>query len=123
MTDPTNGSPDDGDRRSFERVPLETEVSLESDSQFFAGLSGDVSEGGIFVATWRTLPIGAHVTVQFLLPTGETVSATGVVRWTRASAGEVPPGLGIAFESVPEASLQQITSFCRFRPPLYHEDV
>jgi uncharacterized protein (TIGR02266 family) len=113
---------DDGDRRSYERVPLETEVSMVSDSQFFAGLSGDVSNGGIFVATYRRLPLGARVSIHFSVPDDGVVVANGTVRWIRESSEDAPPGIGIEFDDLPRESMVDIAAFCERRTPLYHDE-
>jgi uncharacterized protein (TIGR02266 family) len=118
---PTAPRHDSGvDLRASARVPLEVSVSLESDSQFFAGLSRDVSRGGIFVATYRALPVGSHVTLRLELPDGP-LDATGLVRWVREQGEGIAPGVGIAFESLGPEALKRIERFCDFRPPLYHE--
>src|SRR5262245_4695867 len=36
------------DHRAYPRISLAVAIDLESDSHFFSGLSGDVSEGGVF---------------------------------------------------------------------------
>ena len=108
------------DRRASERSPIEVEVSLSSESQFFAGLSGDVSTGGLFVQTYSPRPVGSHVLVAFSLPTGE-IRVSGVVRWVRAATEGSPPGLGIAFQHLEGSELAAIEAFCRTRPPLYHD--
>lgn len=109
-----------GDRRSWERVALEVEVTLTSDSQFFAGLSGDVSEGGIFVQTYRSYAVGSRVLLAFSLPTGE-IRTEGVICWVRPSAEGTLPGVGIGFENLPAAERRSIEAFCKARPPLYHD--
>ena len=108
------------DRRASERVALDVEVTLTSDSQFFAGLSGDVSEGGLFVQTYRRYAVGCRVAVAFSLPTGE-IQTHGVVRWVRPTADGSQPGLGISFEHLSSAQRASIEAFCRARPPLYHD--
>ncbi len=108
------------ERRASERSPIEVEVSLSSESQFFAGLSGDVSLGGLFVQTYSLRPVGSHVHVAFSLPTGE-IRVSGVVRWVRGATDSSPPGLGIAFEHIEGSELAAVEAFCRTRPPLYHD--
>lgn len=108
-------------RRASERVPVETEVSLHSESQIFVGLSGDISQGGIFVSTYKNLPIGTQVHIKFSLPLGE-IEAVGTVRWTRpATEGGEPPGVGISFDGLDSRSRSVIEQFCRARPPLYFD--
>src|SRR5439155_16001490 len=45
------------------RVSLNVDLSLISESQFYAGLDGDVAGGGLFVATYRHLTIGTFVDI------------------------------------------------------------
>jgi uncharacterized protein (TIGR02266 family) len=92
-------SADRTERRVSERVAIEVEVSLTSDSQFFAGLSGDISQGGLFAQTHRPVPLGSHVLLAIFLPTGDIVTR-GIVRWARPASDSAPPGVGICFETL-----------------------
>jgi uncharacterized protein (TIGR02266 family) len=107
-------------RRASERSQIEVEVSLTSESQFFAGLSGDISTGGLFVQTYSLRPVGSRVLVAFSLPEGE-IRTPGTVRWVRREAEGTTPGLGIAFENLESSERDSIEAFCRARPPLYHD--
>ena len=108
------------DRRAWDRVAIDVEVTLTSDSQFFAGLSGDISEGGLFVQTYERYEIGRRLFVAFSLPTGD-VKASGVVRWIRRAANGAAPGVGIAFDPLLASERAAIEKFCKVRPPLYHD--
>lgn len=112
--------PPERERRAYPRVALEIEVTLGSESQFYAGLTGDVSEGGIFVSTYQAIPVGERVSVSFKLPNGET-KATGVVRWMRPASEGAPPGLGISFDELSENGRELVRAFCEERPPLYYD--
>ena len=48
-------------RRQFVRHAYETEVSLESGSNFYTGLTQDLSAGGLFIATHQILPLGSSL--------------------------------------------------------------
>lgn len=110
------------ERRASERVSLDVEVTLTSDSQFFAGLTGDVSEGGLFVQTYKSYAVGSRLIVAFSLPApAREIRTPGVVRWVRPSTDGTPPGIGIAFETLVAADRASIEAFCRTRPPLYHD--
>lgn len=111
---------DADDLRSAPRKKLEVNVGIQSDSHFFAGLSGDVSKGGLFVATYAEIPIGGKVTLDFELPNGPIV-VEGTVRWHRMPTDNVGPGLGIQFEGVKRDQLALIERFCQARPPLYYD--
>jgi uncharacterized protein (TIGR02266 family) len=108
------------EHRAFPRVAVAVAIGLETESHFFSGLSGDVSEGGVFVQTYRELPVGRGVEVHFELPEGE-LTAHGQVRWHRTSSDSSPPGLGIAFEGLDDEQREIIQRFCERRAPLYYE--
>ena len=109
-----------GDHRHHTRVALEAEIDLASESHFFSGLSGDLSEGGLFVETYRDVQVGSEVAVAFSLPNG-AVKAQGTVRWRRLASDSSPPGVGIAFDDLSDEDKGLIHSFCAARAPLYYD--
>ena len=117
ITEPL-GIRDDG--RSHPRVDLHVEIDLCSDSHFFSGLSGDVSEGGLFVQTYRPLSIGQEVDVSFDLD-GRRVEARAVVRWRRERTAEAEPGFGLEFEGLEGEERALVHAFCERRAPLYYD--
>jgi uncharacterized protein (TIGR02266 family) len=109
-------------RRLSERVHIEADVGFATETNFYAGLSMDISLGGLFVATYKLHPIGTQVALFFELPGGRTVSLFGEVRWVReTSVGSSMPGMGVAFTQVSPEDLQAIQSFCWQRHPMYFE--
>jgi uncharacterized protein (TIGR02266 family) len=104
--------------RAAPRPTLEVELTSDSDSHFFAGLAGDVSRGGLFVATYRALALGSAVDVKLVLPDGD-LDASGVVRWRRSAEPDLAPGVGIALAALSESDRARIAAFCRSRAPLY----
>jgi len=112
------------EQRASRRVALEVDIHLASESHFFSGLSGDISEGGLFLSTYRPLPVGTQVDVEFSLPGIErAVHAHGEVRWIREHSADQSRGVGIAFEGLADEDRDVIHTFCGARPPLYYEDV
>lgn len=112
------------EKRESERVSLSVDIHLSSDSQFFSGLSGDISEGGLFLSTYRAIAIGSPVALEFSLPGAQdAVRAKGEVRWLREHSTGQPRGVGIAFEELADEDRERIERFCTVRPPLYYEDV
>jgi len=100
-------------------VHLETEISLSTESQFFANLSGEVT--GVFVATYRPLPPGTNVEIEFGIP-GAVLRATGRVGWVRESGFDSLPGVGIEFvTTIEEEDRRRIEEFSATRVPLYHD--
>jgi uncharacterized protein (TIGR02266 family) len=96
---------------------IDIELTLASDSHFFAGLTGDVTGGGIFVSTYQALPLGTEVNVSASLPNGQ-IAARGHVQWVRDVGAGSAPGLGIALD-LSEDQLSLIAQYCEERPPIY----
>jgi len=110
------------DRRRKRRIPLETNVGLVSDSNFYTGFSGDISEGGLFVSTYALQPVGTRVNLRFAIDEVE-VEAVGQVRWIREPRNsDVPPGMGIEFEALDPNHEEAIRAFVGVREPLFYED-
>jgi uncharacterized protein (TIGR02266 family) len=108
--------------RRHTRTSLSVDVSLESDSNFFTGLTENISEGGLFVATHSLREIGAMIEFELTLPGSEApIRATGVVRWVRlySESSDSPPGLGIQFIDMPQADIDRIREFVKTREPLF----
>ncbi|MFN7130657.1 MAG: TIGR02266 family protein, partial [Myxococcales bacterium] len=109
--------------RSYRRVSMQTEVSLSSDSNFFAGFSQNLSEMGVFVATYsQLLPVGTEVELTLNLPGKPPLRVHGVVKWVRETDDRQPgmfPGMGILFEELSEADARHIKEFVAHREPLF----
>ena len=112
------------DDRVHRRLSLELEVTLHSDSNFYLGLTQNLSNGGIFVATHLVQPMGTVVELALRLPTRATaLSLVGRVRWVREvhDAFDVPPGMGIEFEGISEEDSRTIGEFLVARTPLFFD--
>ncbi len=109
------------ERRSFPRLPLAVDIGVHSETNFYAGLSQDISGGGIFVATHDLLEIGTKVSVAFTLPAVGEIQTDGTVKWVRVPR-EGKPGMGIQFERLAAEQRAMIVRFIEKRPPLYHEE-
>jgi len=116
---PISASQPPSQRRSARRS-CEIELEFTEESHFYAGLTQDISQGGVFIATYKLLPIGRRLMLNFDLPDGTHINANGEVRWLRDTASpSARPGMGIAFLDLPEESERAIAEFCKERPPLY----
>jgi uncharacterized protein (TIGR02266 family) len=110
------------EKRASERASLSVELHMSSDSHIFTGLSGDISEGGVFVQTYRELADGSAVDMEFWLPgSNEALHLSGIVRWHRDGSPDAPPGVGIAFDELSNDERDRIHRFCSIRPPLYYD--
>ena len=99
---------------------FEVDVAPDSESHFFVDLSGDVTTAGIFVATWRDIPVGAAVSIVSELPDGP-ITVAGRVRWVRDATSDSWPGIGVALEGVSEGDLARIAAYCAELPPYFYE--
>lgn len=110
------------ERRVQERVELEVDIGLHSATQFYAGLSNDISEGGIFVSTVKPMPVGSELSISFVLPGGHTVTTRGRVAWLSTPRGDDGrPGMGVRFERLEDQHRHAIEKFLRYRPAMLHE--
>jgi uncharacterized protein (TIGR02266 family) len=112
------------DRRILPRWELRAMVTLESDDNLYAGISSDVSAGGIFVATDEPPPVGSDVAITVTLPDANVLELSGSVRWVRdhdvASDG-LPTGCGIEWDELPMTALRSLLHFAEMREPLLFE--
>lgn len=124
------------DRRSNPRFHLKLAITLRGDNNFYTGMSSDLSEGGVFIATTHILPIGTPVVLQFHLTRFDTdITAHGRVRWIRdveatAAAGEVfggkyrddvKPGMGVQFAVLGDEEARMIREFMQVRTPEFFD--
>jgi uncharacterized protein (TIGR02266 family) len=112
--------------RAHQRLPFEVQVDIVSEHNFYAGLSLNISEGGIFVATHVAHPVGTRLEIRLLLPGDqEPTTLMTEVRWVRPltdGGGGAGAGLGLSFIDMPAAVLERISQFANSRDPLYYED-
>jgi uncharacterized protein (TIGR02266 family) len=108
-------------RVAGQRVTIEVDVGVLSESNFYAGIAADVSAGGVFVGTAEPLPVGTDVVLYFTLEGGRTLHAEGSVRWTRPHSADQPPGMGVAFTRVSPEDQRAIADYCANRAPLVHD--
>ena len=55
-------------RREHVRIPVEVEVTLSSEHNFFVGWSENISEGGLFIATHQLEPLGTKLELTLVVP-------------------------------------------------------
>jgi CheY-like chemotaxis protein len=101
------------DRRN-ERVPYYTPVTIKDKDEFYFGLTGDVSMGGVFVATFDRLPENGDIQLSFALEKEEPskIEVKGRVAWINSKKRPVndnlPEGFGVEFNSISTNEIQAI---------------
>ena len=106
--------------RQHQRVALELEVSMSSENNFYAGITDNISEGGIFVATYTPPARGTEVEMTLNLPGSAPFTLKGIVRWIRdvdqaALGDDTPAGCGIQWIDIPAGAVAAITKFIAAR--------
>jgi uncharacterized protein (TIGR02266 family) len=115
-----------GERRTAPRIELEVEVGMETDHNFYTGLTQDISSGGLFVATGISYNVGDRMVVRFTLPgRAEPIVADAEVRWlrdTRYMRTDSPEGVGLRFVSLTPEARKSIEAFLERRDSLFYDD-
>ena len=96
------------EKRVDKRVEVAVDVTVETEHNFYAGITGDLSYGGVFVVSDQPPAPGAAVSVSIRLPDGGRIRAQGAVRWVRTpefATPECPPGCGIAWQALQNAMI------------------
>lgn len=105
------------------REKLEANLGATTESNFFVGFSGEISEGGVFIATYATFPVGTAVEVLVTLPGGYESTIPGTVRFVRDPMDmDSEPGVGVRFEKLTAEQRELVLRFIRKRPPLFFDD-
>lgn len=107
------------------RELVEANLGASSETNFYVGFSGEISEGGVFVATYNTLDVGSLVTVHLSLPGGFEFKVPGHVHFVRDPmdmSDEAEPGMGLKFEALQADHRELILRFVRKRAPMFYDD-
>ncbi len=107
------------------RQHVEANIGATTESNFYVGFSGEIAEGGVFLATYETFPRGTAMHVLVTLPGGFEMKVNGRVRFVRDPldfSAESEPGMGIQFEELPGESRELILRFIRKRAPIFYDD-
>ena len=107
------------EKRRAARAPVTLFVEYEGADDLIGDFTDNLSSGGTFVTTNRTLPIGTHVQLVLSFPgLLQPIAIDGTVRWTRADNAIGDPGAGIEFEAGPgRDALAAIVDRIRTRDP------
>ena len=83
------------DKREHERRDIQLKVVYRSITNFLDDYTANISIGGCFLLTQQPFSMGQTVELDLVLPTGQSVHATGVIRWV-SNDGKFP-GVGVQF--------------------------
>jgi len=107
------------------RTSVEANIGATTESNFYVGFSGEVSEGGVFLSTYEVLAKGTAVDLLVTLPGGFELRAGGTVRFVRDPldfSADSEPGMGIQFDQLSPQDRELILRFIRKRPPVFYDE-
>ena len=113
--------------RASERFDLEVKVDLESDHNFYTGLTQNISSGGVFIATHHIRKIGDRITLKFSLPgSDQPLAIETEVRWIRENSAlhriDGASGMGVRFINLTPEAAAAITAFVQARDSMFYDD-
>lgn len=117
----------DKNLRQHPRKGYKLKLGLNTTHNFYTGFTGNISEGGLFIATEAPLEIGRTISLRFTLPNSALeIQVDGEVRWVKdsfAAGANSLPGMGIRFINLDAKSRKLIEDFVEKREPeFYPED-
>ena len=121
---PTSMLPPPAPIPTGERFRIEANLGATTQSNFYVGFSGEIAHGGVFLATYETLPKETSVTMLVTLPGGLEFECDGYVRFVRDPldfASESEPGIGIQFEGLSDDARNLVLRFIGRRPPIFYD--
>lgn len=84
------------ERRKHPRFIKRLTTNFFVDQNKFTGISSDLSEGGLFIRTFRGVPANTLISIELMLPNDKIASLKGIVRRTlRTSLTTKKNGMGI----------------------------
>lgn len=111
------------ERRHAPRFEIEARITMESQTNFFAGFSENICEGGVFVAMQAPPRVGEIVRLRVHLGDGRDVLAAGEVAWHRLNERGEGVGCGVKFIGLDGESAEALQAMmaCSGQPPLLVE--
>ena len=115
------GDVDSQERKLAPRYAVDFDLTLNSETYFYAGSATNLSDGGFFVATHILQDIGERFEFSIRLPTtNEFIKGIGEVRWHRpkAEGPDAPAGMGIRFVELQPGSEEAVAAYLADREPV-----
>ena len=111
------------ERRTTIRMKLHAKVTLQSQSNFFMGLTENLSEGGIFVSSLSPPAMGEVVELAISVEGSDPIPVSGTVRWIRTDEDGNPTGCGVQFDDLGDDIRRQIEMLLVTleKEPLFHD--
>lgn len=108
------------ERRQNPRIALSIDVDLESGTNFYTGLTRDISAGGVFIETEMAIPVGEELSLRLCI-LEKNFTLRSQVMWSMASADGKILGVGCRFVRLQAAQRKAIEDFMAQRGPMDFE--
>jgi len=99
---------------------------MQTDNNFYTGLTQDLSGGGVFVATHQIRSVGDRIKVVLSVPGhAETFEILTEVRWVRGTSlshGIDEPGMGLRFLQMSPQAKKAVSDFLTKRESLFFDE-
>ena len=95
-------------RRRLPRVVLNARVTAQSEDNFFTGLTENISEGGVFVATYSPPSVGESIRINLSVDDEKDLIVSGEVRWHRYDGAGDVTGCGVQFAALTEEQMERV---------------
>ncbi len=106
-------------RRSDRRYERRVAIDFTYEGTAYSSHTRNISLGGVFIDTDRTLPFGARLGLKFKVPTqAEPIEVEGQVRWLEMEEGRLR-GIGVRFEGLRARDVWALNKF--FEQPLENQ--
>jgi len=106
-------------RRSDRRYDRRVAIDIDHDGGTLSSYTRNISLGGVFIDSDKTMPFGAKVRLKFRVPSQtDLIEVDGQVRWVEMEEGQVR-GIGIRFEGLRARDVWALNKF--FEKPLSPE--
>lgn len=112
------------EKRRHKRLTVALDVSLQTEHNFYMGLTENLSEGGLFIATYEPLPLGTQLDLSLNLPDHPPIKSRCEVRWVREHTeftNDATPGVGVQFLDLDDQDKQTIRDFLQQRDPILYD--
>ncbi|HSA33579.1 MAG TPA: TIGR02266 family protein [bacterium] len=109
--------------RSSPRLTVHIEVTVAGPHNFFRGITEDIGQGGLFIATHQFYPIGTEFNLTLDIEKREILLPVKVV-WVRESTFSPvgsEPGMGLQFLEITPEQRSVIEDFIKKKEPLFFD--
>ena len=111
---------------SSRRPTLRVTLGEDHHTNFFCGFNKDINQGGLFVSTYASYPVGRVLNLMVTLPDHRVLIGSAQVAFVREyneRHPDVPPGMGLILSRLTQTARDQINTYLEDNEPIFFEAV